>query len=90
MFPHVRPVFTGSQLSPLSSDRKTPLLGYVPAKIVPLASIASARTSIVITPPLTSTQVSPLSVERKTPPAPLTKSAPAKMSPLALTASDLM
>jgi hypothetical protein len=51
--------------------------------------IASARTSVVIVPWLTSTQLSPLSVERNTPPAPPMKSAPTKMSPLDLIASDL-
>src|SRR4029453_2707930 len=89
MFPHVKPLFTGVQLWPLSVDRKAPPVKYVPAKMCPSELIASARTSVVMTPLLTSIQFCPLSVERKTPPASPMKSAPAEISPLELIARDL-
>src|ERR687892_685043 len=87
-FPVVNPLLTGSQVSPLSVERITPTgppRGSPPAKISPLALIASERNVAFGTPVLSPVQVSPLSVERNAPPP----NVPAKMSPPELIASEM-
>src|SRR4030095_1350886 len=67
-FPVVNPLLTGCQLSPLSVERITPTgppRGSPPAKIYPLALMASERNVASGTPVLSPVQLSSLSVERK-------------------------
>jgi len=70
------------QLSPLLSDRKTPI--SVPAKISPMELTASARPVEAVKPESIFVQLSPLLVERKTE---LPK-VPAKISPFRFIARE--
>src|SRR5215467_7335071 len=82
----VNPLLTSSQLSPLSVERTIPIgppRGSPPAKIYPLALMASERNVASGNPVLSPVQLSPLSVDRNTPPP----NVAAKISPLELIAS---